>query len=446
MTVGVVGPEESCNMIRNAINQIDPSQKVSLYIRELVRDAADGIESCEQECDGIIFTGCGVCDSVLEHCRLQKPYTFIKRSASSIAEVFLRLVREGREIDAFSIDVVEKQMIEDILDAFHIHPKNIYTCPLLSGVEEEAYAAWHLELQEKKITDLAVTSYVAVCRMIREKGGRVFYLEPKRSQVRDALSDLKKEFALAQAEYSQIAVELIQIANLAERDDQYYSTMESRARFEVELIQYVRGIQGSVFSLGREEYVIYANSGVVKGKKNYKDLSILLKKAKELSLVINAGLGMGITAYEAELHAKKALEYTLGKEKGGIFQIDEGNNLEGPLGQEQHLSYSMISFDPRIREWSEKTGLSMESILKIQAISEVRKSRVFDAVELAECLGVTQRSARRILNKIKAAGLGTVCARESAAKGGRPRALVELKFDVPFCGSQPVKCSRTFLQ
>ena len=60
----------------------------------------------------------------------------------------------------------------------------------------------------------------------------------------------------------------------------------------------------------------------------------------------------------------------------------------------------------------------MESILKIQAIADVRKSYVFDASELAECLGITVRSARRILSKIQAAGLGTVCARK--ALPGRP--------------------------
>ncbi|MFR3752933.1 MAG: hypothetical protein ACLTW9_12815 [Enterocloster sp.] len=49
----------------------------------------------------------------------------------------------GREIDTFSIDVVEKQIIEDILDAFHIQPRNIYTRPLLAGVAEEEYVAWH---------------------------------------------------------------------------------------------------------------------------------------------------------------------------------------------------------------------------------------------------------------------------------------------------------------
>ena len=428
MIVGVVGPKESCGIIRKAIHQIDQSHEVRLYTRELVREAVDVIDICEQECDGVIFTGSGICDYVLGHHQMQKPYTYIKRSASSISEVFLKMVREGREIDTFSIDVVEKQIIEDILDAFHIQPRNIYTCPLLAGVAEEEYVAWHMELLEKKMTDVAVTAYVAVYHMIEEKGGRVFYLEPKRSQVRDALADLEKGWALAQAEYSQIAVELIQMSNFPEKEDQYYSAMASKAEFEVELIRYVRGIQGSVFPFGRDEYVIYANSGVVKGKKNHKDLRILQREGKNLGLVVNAGLGMGLTAYQAEMHARKALEYSLGKGEGGIFQIDEEEKIQGPLGLEQQLQYSMISFDPKIQTISEKTGLSMESILKIQAIADVRKSYVFDASELAECLGITVRSARRILSKIQAAGLGTVCARESAAKGGRPRALVELNF------------------
>ena len=99
---------------------------VYIQERKLVREAVDVIDTCEQECDGVIFTGSGICDYVLGHHQMQKPYTYIRRSASSIAEVFLKMVREGREIDTFSIDVVEKQIIEDILDAFHIQPRNIY--------------------------------------------------------------------------------------------------------------------------------------------------------------------------------------------------------------------------------------------------------------------------------------------------------------------------------
>ena len=39
---------------------------------------------------------------------------------------------------------------------------------------------------------------------------------------------------------------------------------------------------------------------------------------------------MGVTAYQAEMHARKALEYSLGKGEGGIFQIDEEEKIQGP--------------------------------------------------------------------------------------------------------------------
>ena len=88
----------------------------------------------------------------------------------------------------------------------------------------------------------------------------------------------------------------------------------------------------------------------------------------------------------------------------------------------------MISSDPKFREISEKTGLSINSILKIIAIAEVRQSYIFDAHQLAECLNVTVRSARRIMNKIREAGYGKLYAKESTAAGGRPKALVEILF------------------
>ena len=63
-------------------------------------------------------------------------------------------------------------------------------------------------------------------------------------------------------------------------------------------------------------------------------------------MVVNAGLGMGLTAYQAEMHARKAPGIFSWQGEGGIFQIDEEEKIQGPLGLEQQLQYSMISFDP----------------------------------------------------------------------------------------------------
>jgi len=67
-------------------------------------------------------------------------------------------------------------------------------------------------------------------------------------------------------------------------------------------------------------------------------------------------------------------------------------------------------------------------VKELIAIAQARKSFIFDAHELAECLEVTVRSARRIMNKIMDSGYGKLHAKEMAVSGGRPKALIEILF------------------
>ncbi len=80
---------------------------------------------------------------------------------------------------------------------------------------------------------------------------------------------------------------------------------------------------------------------------------------------------------DAEMNARRALDFSLKNAKQEIFWIDAGQTQHGPLGKEIQLEYQLISSDPKLQEISEKTGLSTTSILKIIAIADVRKSYIF---------------------------------------------------------------------
>ena len=79
-------------------------------------------------------------------------------------------------------------------------------------------------------------------------------------------------------------------------------------------------------------------------------------------------------------------------------------------------------------EITRKSGLSVSSVQKLISVAEARQSFIFDAHELAQCLDVTVRSARRIMNRVMGAGLGRIHAKEASAGGGRPKMLVEFDF------------------
>ena len=413
MKVGVIGSKSSCEVVKKSIKEIDSSVEVASYEEEQVNRSDRLIEECEQECDAVLFTGCAIESFVGRNYHFTRPHVSVEKSVISIAGAFLQMQKSNIELDAFSIDIVEKQVIEDLLDAFDILARNIYSCPFQAGVEEEQYVEWHMKLLDEGKVNVALTSLRWVYKTLQEKGYHAIYLPPTRAKVRVALEKLKNECALQEAE------------------ENYYSSMLAKADIEKEIIKYTEGIQGAIFASGRREYIVFSNSGAVQEEFNQRKLLNLQKKVQEEKKIsLNVGIGTGGTMNDAEMNARRALDFSLKNAKQEIFWIDAGQTQHGPLGKEIQLEYQLISSDPKLQEISEKTGLSTTSILKIIAIADVRKSYIFDAHQLAECLGITVRSARRIMNKIMEAGYGKVYAKKTAAAGGRPKALVEILFKI----------------
>ena len=62
------------------------------------------------------------------------------------------------------------------------------------------------------------------------------------------------------------------------------------------------------------------------------------------------------------------------------------------------------------------------------ALNETRKSNIYDSKELADLLDLSERSARRILQKIISCDLGRVIAKETSHGKGRPKNLTEILF------------------
>lgn len=428
MKIGIIGPQSSCEIVERNLMEIDPAIEVRAYPRERVNTCDQVVAQCERECDALLFTGCAIESFVTETCEINKPYTSIEKSIISVSGAFLEMQKQNMELDAFSIDVVENQVIEDLLDAFQILARNIYYCPFQPGVDEEEYVNWHATLQKDKKTNVALTAFAWVYKTLKEQGRNAIYLGPTRAMVRLALERLKSVYALNRAEYSRIAVEVFQLTNYEKLQENYYAGMMEKAELEKGIIEYVKNVQGSVFAYGRREYIVFSNAGVLKGKQNQNRILKLQQKVRDRGIQLNVGIGMGLTAYKADMNARKALNYSLKRGKMEIYQIDENDVLEGPLGLEQQLKFELISSEPKIQDIAAKTGLSVRSVLKIIAIAETRKSYIFDAQQLAECLEVTVRSARRIMNKIMDAGLGKVYAKETAISGGRPKALIEILF------------------
>ena len=428
MKIGIIGPRESCEITQQNLCYIDPSLEIRCYIREQISDSAEVVDECQQACDAVLFTGRAVELSVKQNHQVYKPHTCISRSSISIAGAFLEMQKQGMALDAFSVDIIEAQVIEDILDGFHILARNIYAYPNQDDIEERNYLQWHKSLQDEGKTNVALTSLRWVYQELKEAGCRAIYLGPTRAMIRLALERLRSGMAIDRAENAQIATELLRLEHVDKLEENYYSGMLQKTEIDRMVIRYTQEIQAAFFPAGRWEYLIFAHAGAIRSKRNQSRLLNLQKSIQDEGVRLSAGIGIGRTANAAESNARKALTYARSREHPGeIYWIDENDVINGPINRENQLRYQLISSDPRIREIAEKTGLSPASILKIRAVMDTRGSNVFDAHELADCLELTSRSARRIMKKIIDAGYADVCAKDSSTVRGRPRMLISIR-------------------
>ncbi|MDK2562386.1 transcriptional regulator [Romboutsia sedimentorum] len=428
MIIGVVGPIDSSKKIKEDLKKVNPDLEIKQYIREKVIDAIEVIEDCEKECDGIILTGCGVDEAIKSKYKIKKPYTFVSRGDSSILKAFWNIRNSNIDLDKFSIDVVNEDMVDEVIEEIGINPKKIYYLPFLKNIDEADYIKWHMDLFEKKEINLMITGFEAVYNELKRLGYPVFKLEPTKSLVKYCYKKIMTQHAFNNAECSKLAVEILNISDYDEDINNYYSNMIKKSDINKVIVEYVRSIDGALFPFGRNKFIVFINKGAINNEENYNKLHNLKKHIKSIGFTLNIGIGLGKTAYEAESNAHKALKESNNSKGRDIFLVDEKNNLTGPLGNENEISYSIINNDENTINISQKTSLSCEYVNKIMSINKSRQSSVYDSKELAGYLDISERSARRILQKIMDADLARVYGKESSRNGGRPKSLIEILF------------------
>lgn len=429
MILGIMGPAYSCNKIKQDLTIIDPSITLKLYTREDVIRAADVVEQCEKECDATLFTGRGVYAAAISVYSMKKPFDYIKKSGASLTKALLDMQKDGHTLDHFSIDVAEPDIIEDTFAEMDLNPKNYYSMPLESLLEQD-YIDWHLALWNEGKIKVILTGFAKIYNILKEQGYPVYYLNAPRSMIRIALDRLKNCLVLREANNSQIAVEILRITERNRVSRSYYSSMLQRSQAETEIINYAQQIQASFFSYGLHDYIIFASKGYIQTDTNYQMLYQLQNQLIKKGFTMTAGIGIGTTAYQSESNARKALEHSEQIKEKHIYLVNENDTLIGPLGQRNKLAYELVSSNAHVIELARKADMSPTYISKLLSIIQIRKDTVFDAETLADYLHISPRSARRILNKLISCDCARICAKESPTGSGRPKNLIEIRLSL----------------
>ncbi len=434
--LGLVGPVDAVKLIGEVATEYgDTFDYITITQTIYTENIAAMIEAISKNIeyvDVFIFSGRLPYTIVTNHLDIPKPCFFVPHNTSCLYKTLWQVKEAGIPLDKISFDMISPKEICEALDEVGLQDSTVYTSEYEEGSEVNPVdlAQWHYDLWKSKKINVAITCLYSSHQVLIEKGVPTFRALYPRAAIRQTLEEAIHEITRKRLKVMQIAVILFNIDNFSKvvkNRGSEYAIQKVKLELLNLLLDFARTIQGSVFTFGGDDYIIFSTRGaIVSGTEDYQNMAIMEEVRRKLDMTISCGIGFGKTVYGSELNARIGLSHA--KDSGGdcIYVVEEDGSLRGPLGKSTMLHYNM-SNDADVVKLAGEVGLRSTHISKLKAIRENIGEERISASKLATYLNVTERSARRILGMLAKKGYAVEAGEETSGKKGRPRKAYYIK-------------------
>ncbi len=381
------------------------------------REAPDKVLRLGPQVDVFLFAS----QMPLEYARragvLRAPATFVPLAGSALLATLLRARAEARYgLSRVSVDVLARSEAEEAFAELGIAPGSIHVRE--DPANPSALAAFHERLWRRDPSSVAFTCLESVAQRLAAAQIPVYLVRPTGSAIRAALGTATLLGVHRRLEEAQLAVAVVDVPMLREtsrRPVPRQSREELRLTVHRFLLQEAQRIQGTVCPAGDHTFLIIATRGSLASITDGFRVPPFSDRARgELGIALEVGAGLGRTAQEAEAHARAALARSHAGPGRGGFALDREGQALAPVPRW-----------PAAASPGRPKGLATLSRLA-STLPDGDGAHVVDAETAGRLLGVTPRTARRLLHGLVDEGLAWPMPPNRTPQPGRPRQFYRL--------------------
>ncbi len=346
------------------------------------------------------------------------PATFVPLDGAALRTALLRASLDGKfDLSRISLDVLGRSEIDETYGELGLSTEHVRAREEVASAG--TLAAFHERLWRRGETTLALTCVHAVAQRLTAAGIPVITVRSTGSAIRSALHTAALLGAHHRLEEAALAVVVVDVPTLREttrRTAPRYWRDELRLSVHRLLLQDAQRIGAAVMPVGEHCFVVVATRGSLSAiTEGFRVPPFVERAHGDLGVELEVGVGMGRSAQEAENHARAALTRAQSSRGQHGFALDrEGRALVPPPR-------------PSTRMPGPGQPKGIETLARLaDKLSPEESSLTVDAETASQLLGVTPRTARRLLRILVEEGLAWPLPPNRSPQPGRPRQLYRL--------------------
>ncbi|MGG6437712.1 winged helix-turn-helix domain-containing protein [Saccharococcus caldoxylosilyticus] len=426
--LGILGADDSLNIIQTIAQEYKELDCVPVVYWD-ESEIMDLIRPLLPKVDMWLFSGQVPYSIVKESGEVDVPLFYVPHTGASLYRTLLQAYYERQiPVHQLSFDTYHPSEIERLLEEVGIRDPVEYVKHYQGGISAEELAEYHYTLWKQGKIKAAVTCLRTAHLELEKLGVPVYRVLPARATVESVVQMIIRTGEMLDIQNAQIAVQMMEVDSLSALNTEAFSTDEiykMEMKVTEKLLQYAKKIQGSLKCAGPGRYVIFTTRGALKEMTDqYKTVPAADEMEHIHDEIATCGIGIGRTAYEAEIHAGKAFLHAKKYGKGAWMVVFDDGTIAGPLGRAERIHYSLDSEE--LQQLSQQTNLSVATLSKLRAILRKLGKNEIQAHELARYMQILPRSARRILKELEDAGIAEVIGETNPYPRGRPRKVYRI--------------------
>lgn len=386
-----------------------------------------------QECDVLLFAGpLPYFFGTKAFAKRGKPSVYIPSDEYTLTlNLGYILLNRNEGLRALSVDTPKKAYLEQAVAEWQLDSSGWSVTDYSQILEEdgapfdpERIIRFHLENYESGRSNLVLTSVDYVYERLRAQGVPCINMIVPEKSIRETVAKAAHYGQLLISENAQIAVGLAAI-NQWEQDE---GGLDAGIMLQQMLLELGKETDASIQQLGLDQFILYGTRGSIERMTDrFSRMPVVGKMEHLFGVTVSMGFGFGMTAKEAEAHARIGLFHARKQAGSSAFLVTNEKEVIGPLGTGTK-AYRLKSEDRELLRVSEQTGVSVATLSKLSGFVKLRRDNRFTATDLAEYLQLSRRSAERIVKKLMTHRFVESVGEEQPYQQGRPRAVYRINF------------------